>query len=89
MKLGGGSASSLISGLEKLIEKHGYMRFYRFVYGEKVDRVDFNGKNVKELKGITCDESKADSKEELERCKVLKSIVQWAESILNQRKGAK
>ena len=81
-------ASSLTSDLAKLTEKHGYMDFYRFVYGEKVDRVDFKGKNVKELKGNSC-ESKADTKEEAEQCKVLKPIVQWAESILNQRKGAK
>lgn len=81
-------ASSLISDLAKLTEKHGYMDFYRFVYGEKVDRVDFKGKNVKELKGNSC-ESKADTKEEAEQCKALKPIIQWAESILNQRKGAK
>ena len=80
----------LVNGLIDLTDKHGEMKFERFVYGKSMGSVYF-GSNSKfdELKpfasGNNC-ENKADTKEQLEQCKVLKPIVQWASSKLNQSK---
>ena len=85
----------LVNGLIYLIDKHGEMKFERFVYGKSMGNIYF-GNNSKfdslkaHISGNNC-ENKADTKDEAEQCKALKSIVQWAESILNKskQKGAK
>ena len=75
--------SSFISGLENLMAERKYMKFVRFVYGENAGYLDFNGNNIDTLKLLTQGNNcanRASTRERLEFCKVLKSIVQWAES---------
>ena len=88
--------AQLAEDLSYLIDKHGEMKFERFAYGKSMGSFYYRGVNSKfnslkaHISGNNC-ENKADTKEEAEQCKALKSIVQWAESILNKskQKGAK
>lgn len=86
----GNEIAQLAENLTYLIDKHGEMKFERFVYGKSMGsvyyRIDSKFDTLKaHISGNNC-EIKADTKEQLEQCKVLKPIIQWAESILNKSK---